>query len=195
MYLVFFNQKQMGITKSSDTISMYYAYTSCGDHISFISLTHFFVGMSPISPKSFPSGTKFERNFILFSFNSLSIDGHNLFCTLPDNSAVTGCCLIDRHGYTIAKSVPGSWRHCAIPWLQGSWGQHGAHLGPTGPRWAPCWPHELCYLGYFIIGGPEKCVAFSLEYPLLNDCLKPAIPARYSLSVNVLWVAHIAWKE
>ena len=23
----------------------------------------------------------------------------------------------------------------------------GAHLGPTGPRWAPCWPHELCYLG------------------------------------------------
>ena len=19
--------------------------------------------------------------------------------------------------------------------------------GPTGPRWAPCWPHELCYLG------------------------------------------------
>ena len=25
-------------------------------------------------------------------------------------------------------------------------GQHGAHLGPTGPRWAPCWPHEPCYL-------------------------------------------------
>ena len=24
---------------------------------------------------------------------------------------------------------------------------HGAHLGLTGPRWAPCWPHELCYLG------------------------------------------------
>ena len=30
---------------------------------------------------------------------------------------------------------------------QGSWGQHGAHLGPTGPGWAPCWPHEFCYLG------------------------------------------------
>ena len=27
-----------------------------------------------------------------------------------------------------------------------SWGQHGAHLGLTGPRWVPCWPHELCYL-------------------------------------------------
>ena len=26
------------------------------------------------------------------------------------------------------------------------WGQYGAHLGPTGPWWAPCWPHEPCYL-------------------------------------------------
>ena len=36
-----------------------------------------------------------------------------------------------------------------LPRYQGSWGQHGAHLGSTGPRWAPCWPHELCYLGYW----------------------------------------------
>ena len=35
-----------------------------------------------------------------------------------------------------------------FPWQQGSWGQHEAHLGPTGPRWPPCWPHELCYLGW-----------------------------------------------
>ena len=33
-------------------------------------------------------------------------------------------------------------------WEQGLWGQHGAHLGPTGPRWVPCWSHEPCYLGY-----------------------------------------------
>ena len=26
-----------------------------------------------------------------------------------------------------------------------------AHLGPIGPRWAPCWPHELCYLGRYCI--------------------------------------------
>ena len=26
-----------------------------------------------------------------------------------------------------------------------------AHLEPTGPSWVPCWPHELCYLGYFIL--------------------------------------------
>ena len=35
----------------------------------------------------------------------------------------------------------------SLPREQGLWGQHGAHLGPTGPRWAPRWPHELCYLG------------------------------------------------
>ena len=29
-----------------------------------------------------------------------------------------------------------------------SWGQHGAHLGPVGPRWTPCWPHEPCNQGH-----------------------------------------------
>ena len=29
-----------------------------------------------------------------------------------------------------------------IPRYQDSWGQHGAHLRTTGPRWAPYWPHE-----------------------------------------------------
>ena len=24
---------------------------------------------------------------------------------------------------------------------------YGANMGLTGPRWVPCWPHELCYLG------------------------------------------------
>ena len=40
-----------------------------------------------------------------------------------------------------------SWYWYRLPWYQGSWGQHGAHLGPTGPRWVPCWSHELCHLG------------------------------------------------
>ena len=35
----------------------------------------------------------------------------------------------------------------AIPRYQGSRGPHGAHLGPVGPRWAPCGPHEPCYQG------------------------------------------------
>ena len=39
------------------------------------------------------------------------------------------------HAVTSAMSYPGS---C---------GQHGAHLGPGGPRWAQRWPHESCYQG------------------------------------------------
>ena len=43
-----------------------------------------------------------------------------------------------------------AWYWClclSIPRLQGSWGQHGAHLGPVGPRWAPCWSHKPCFQG------------------------------------------------
>ena len=36
---------------------------------------------------------------------------------------------------------------CWHPRQQSSWGQYGAHLGPVGPRWAPCWHHEPCYQG------------------------------------------------
>ena len=36
-----------------------------------------------------------------------------------------------------------------------------AHLGPTGPRWAPCWPHELCYLGWHC---PFWCWAWKGTY-------------------------------
>ena len=39
------------------------------------------------------------------------------------------------------------WLPHSLPQKQGPWGQHGTHLGLTGPRWAPCWPHELCSLG------------------------------------------------
>ena len=45
------------------------------------------------------------------------------------------------------------------PWKQGSWGHHGAHLGPAGPRWAPCWPHDPCYLGYV----PVTCWRHQIE--------------------------------
>ena len=36
-----------------------------------------------------------------------------------------------------------------LPREQSSWGQHGAHLDPLGPRWAPFWTHEPCYQGFF----------------------------------------------
>ena len=53
--------------------------------------------------------------------------------------------MAQKYNWKIQRSqhVVLTWSHCQ----QGSWGQHGAHLGPTGPRWVPCWPHELCHLG------------------------------------------------
>ena len=39
----------------------------------------------------------------------------------------------------------GDMMHREQPRLQSSWGQHGAHLGPVCPRWAPWWPQEPCY--------------------------------------------------
>ena len=64
------------------------------------------------------------------------------------------------------------------PWWQGSWDQHGAHLGT---RWAPCWPHELCYLGlhllrwltmyqfYNMFGAPKHHYEFMECIVLCND--------------------------
>ena len=40
---------------------------------------------------------------------------------------------------------------------QSSWGQYGAHLGPVGPRWAPCWPHEPYYQGNSRETGSSAC--------------------------------------
>ena len=37
-----------------------------------------------------------------------------------------------------------------------SWGRHGAYLGPTGSRWAPCGPREPCYLGCFAMFGMNQ---------------------------------------
>ena len=36
-------------------------------------------------------------------------------------------------------------------------GQHGTHLGPTKPRWAPCWHQELCYLRIVLIISMSYC--------------------------------------
>ena len=45
---------------------------------------------------------------------------------------------------------PTATSHRWLPRYQSSWGQHWAHLGPVGPRWAPCRPHESCYQGYLM---------------------------------------------
>ena len=68
------------------------------------------------------------------------------------------------------------WVQTSLPWssptLTYRWGGgaalrdpdstvHGAHLVPTGPRWAPCWPHELCYLGWDISVATSMVLCFN----------------------------------
>ena len=43
----------------------------------------------------------------------------------------------DQPGAQIARLMGTIWGP------SGAWDQPGAHLGPTRPRWAPCWLHEL----------------------------------------------------
>ena len=62
--------------------------------------------------------------------------------------SVTHWCQNEKHNFP--------WR----PQIHSFRGQHGAHLGPTGPRWAPCWPHELCYLGLWTWTG---CLTIIVE--------------------------------
>ena len=47
----------------------------------------------------------------------------------------------------IARMVMGV-AHVSIPDSKVYGGQHGVYLGPAGSRWAPCCPHEPCYLGF-----------------------------------------------
>ena len=73
------------------------------------------------------------------------------------NSLLKSCDVSTHNLYLVIRSGPNlselSWHVkkydliWSLPRYQSSWGQHGAHLGPIGPRWAPCWSHELCYQG------------------------------------------------
>ena len=69
------------------------------------------------------------------------------------------------------------------PREQGLWGQHGAHMGPTGPRWAPCWPHGLCYLGNWVgggVGGGNKTKNEITTMIVLTFCVFSIIQNLYS---------------
>ena len=59
------------------------------------------------------------------------------------------------------------------PRQQGSWGHHGAHLGPVGPRWVPCWPHERGYqvtcIIFFIFFYPSSSTCLSYKVNVMTD--------------------------
>ena len=68
-------------------------------------------------------------------------------------------------------------------------GQHGAHLGPVGPRWALCWPHEPCYQGYYAMISP--CWTMINEY--ISDISTFAMALFILLTQNCLCVWIYLW--
>ena len=59
--------------------------------------------------------------------------------------------LITKHHYPHHHSVKTKQLTSIHRWLTPDSKFYGAHMGPTGPRLAPGWPHEPCYLGLLII--------------------------------------------
>ena len=82
-----------------------------------------------------------------------------------------------------------------LPWLQGSWGQHGAHLGPTGPRWAPCLPHELCYLGRYITPVHTLVSTGPIFYLFYPSEYFPMRKGNYILRVFPYWHRSCSFKD
>ena len=82
---------------------------------------------------------------------------------------------------------------------------HGANMGPPGPRWAPCWPHELCYLGSYICtwlinrchgdhysrNYANSVVTKHDEYDvLMENCLKSTVTAARLFRITITIVYY-----
>ena len=87
-----------------------------------------------------------------FFYNIYSRTKQSIFQTSPDGKV---------HGAKMGPS--GADRTQVGPMLAPlTW----AHLGPTGPRWAQCWLHELCYLGLFQLAFNKMFLRYVPEGPM-----------------------------
>ena len=63
---------------------------------------------------------------------------------------VTAFCAVKMNRYVALYYLRKCYRQCQTCWMSQItkfMGQHGDHLGPVGPRWAPCWLHEPSGVG------------------------------------------------
>ena len=72
---------------------------------------------------------------------------------------------------------------------------HGAHMGPSGAdrtQVAPCWPHELCYLGRF----QRKVIItyFNAIFPVIecvisqySNRLRFGVKGQHDWEINLYW--------
>ena len=63
-------------------------------------------------------------------------------------------------------------------------GQHGSHLGLTGPRWALWWPHELCYLGNLCMLRNKLHFTFSCDGTLWQGILRTTFMFAHRIRTN-----------
>ena len=73
--------------------------------------------------------------------------------------------------------------------------QHGAHLGPTWPKWAPCWTHELCYLGSALLKPPPFNVIQSGQLALYKSEKLHVYIYIFNKLINIslYWHASLFW--
>ena len=78
------------------------------------------------------------------------------------------------------------------------WAQRWPHPGPTGLRWAPCWPVILCYLGRVNKRAFYLCLLFchsTKYYPYCNivDFLHIEVFVLKWHCCGLLWIARRGW--
>ena len=111
-------------------------FTGCSRYLSLIWLSKLLIHYwNPISQE--PVSTN-----VIIAFHHTHVDRG--YISVQNKTACVRCSSSTRYAASIASTLDNCQRN---PRKQSSWGQHGAHLGPVGPRWAPCWPNEPCYQG------------------------------------------------
>ena len=89
--------------------------------------------------------------------------------------------LFPEHTFSLLRNFNFKFHVHAVRWYayRGS-KVHGANMGPTWvlvvPRWAPCWPHEPCYMGIAhglngILVYPQHRPSIGLYFPEASWCV------------------------
>ena len=133
----------------------------------------------------------FLRNVFNVIFRTGLADGLILLCAIFKNYGWSMKCYVKSFitGKLPTRPVKVCGRHIACCWLESVGSNpysmvHGANmepiLGPTGTRWDPCWPHELCYMGRYSVV-LLSCGQFSEKSSWKTPHSSPA-RARYRVS-------------
>ena len=150
--------------------------------------------MGSLLPRAFPC----QGVIMLACENCKAPKPNNIFCTclVFDPNRQIGN--VKWHGGMVELFLQLSEQ---IPRWQSSWGQHGAHLGPVGPRWAPCWPHEPSNQGMYsqrlvcaLRGIQSSLKRRNILIPVMNKCNHLVFTSR-SCMVEPIPSVHgkVAW--